>query len=330
MHKQNYKQLSSEERDKIAVLRAKGKSVNEIANYIRRDKSTISRELKRNGTIKRHLYWPHKADQRAKERKQKAGTRQRLKNQHIKNFVLKYIRLGWSPELITGRLAKTYPGFKISHEAIYQYVYTKEGREMNLKQNLPRAHRIRQRRGFSRKHRKAHIPSRIGIDQRPCDVEQRLQPGHWEVDSVVSRRPKLTALAISLERTSRFIHIRKIRRKTSLRFSNAIVNCLKDYPVYLKRTITYDNGSENVHHQRTNQKLGTQSFFCRPYHSWEKGSVEQVIGLIRRYLPKKTDLTKITRKELNRIESLLNHRPRKCLNFATPSEVFNSCVALPH
>ena len=326
-----YKNLSGEERDKIAVLRAQGYSLNHIAKVIGRHKSTLSRELNRNGTHRRGFsYWPHVASRKAKERKHKGGQRPRLKNRLIKSYIIQKIRLGWSPELISGRLPQKYIGCRISPETIYQFIYTKEGRDMKLKTHLPRAHRIRQRRGFTTKHRKAHIPARVDIDQRPSCVDWRIEPGHWEVDSVASRRPKLTALAISLERTSRFIHIKKIKRKTSLRFSSAIVDSLKDYPAYLRRTITYDNGPENVHHQRTNLKLGTRSFFCRPYHSWEKGSVEQVIGLIRRYLPKKTDLTKITRKELNRIESLLNHRPRKCLNFLTPSEVFNASVALPH
>lgn len=329
MHTPNYKNLSSEERDKIAVLRAKGQSLNAIAKRLDRHRSTISRELKRNGTRKRHLYWPHKAQQRAKERKKQAGRRPRLKHRSMKAHIIKHIRLGWSPELIAGRLTKAYPGSKISHEAIYQFIYTKEGRDLRLKRNLPRAHRIRQRRGFTRKHAKPHIPCRVGIEHRPLNVNLRLQPGHWEVDSVASRRPKLTALAVTLERTSRLIHLKKLKRRTSLRFSNALVKCLGRYPRDLRRTITYDNGSENVHHQRTNQKLGTRSYFCRPYHSWEKGSVEQAIGLIRRYVPKKTDFTKVTVREINRIENLLNNRPRKCLNFATPSEVFNAGVALP-
>ncbi len=329
MKSQIYLQLSSEERDKIAVLRAKGFSVSAIARNIGRDKSTVSRELRRNGTKKRRLYWPHKAQQRAKERKEQSGQRPRLKNRLMKKVIVEQIRLGWSPEIVSGRLSKVYPGSKISHEAIYQFIYTKEGRDMNLKQCLPRAHRIRQRRGFSRKHSKTHIPRRVDIDQRPAYVELRREAGHWEVDTIASRRPRLAALAVTLERTSRAIRLKKIIRKTSLRFSNAVIDCLKDYPQHLRRTITYDNGPENVHHQRTNQKLGTRSYFCRPYHSWEKGSVEQVIGLIRRYIPKKTDLTGISIRELRRIENLLNNRPRKCLNYDTPSEVFNTNVALP-
>lgn len=329
MHKKYYNQLSSEERDKIAVLRAQGTSINDIARIIGRNKSTISRELKRNGTSIYKVYLPHRAQERAQQRKQQAGQRPRLKTPGVRDYVIECIKMGLSPELIAGRLSFDHPDLKISYEAIYQFVYTKQGRDMNLKRYLPRAHRIRQRRGFTRKHRKAHIPARTLIEDRPKYIEQRLQVGHWEVDSISSRRTQLTALAIALERKSRWMHLTKLDRKTGRKFSNAIIRFLRSHPDCLRRTITYDNGPENVDHQRTNKELGTKSYFCQPYRSWEKGSVEQAVGLVRRFLPKKTDLAKISFKELNRIQNLINNRPRKCLNFQTPSEVFNCNVALP-
>lgn len=330
MHKNNYKQLSIEERDKIAVLHAQGQSIGNIASALERNKSTISRELRRNCTINRQLYWAHKAHLRAFWRKRQSARRPKLKSALIRGYVIKHLQQGWSPELIAGRLSKKHPQHKISYEAIYQFIYSKQGRDMNLKQFLPRAHRIRQRRGFTRKHRKAHIPSRILISQRPKIVTHRNQAGHWEVDTVSSRRTQLSALAITLERKSRIIHITQLDRKTSRKMSDAIIRSLQKYPVALKRTITYDNGPENVDHQRTNKLLGTKSYFCQPYHSWEKGSVESAIGLIRRFLPKKTDLATITKSQLRTIESLINNRPRKCLNYDTPQEVINRIVALAH
>ena len=124
------------------------------------------------------------------------------------------------------------------------------------------------------------------------------------------------------------IHLKKIKQKSSNLFSRAIEEWLKPYSSSLKRTITYDNGSENVEHLKTNKKLGTKSYFCNPYHSWEKGAVENAVGLIRRFLPKKTDFATVSSHKIKYIESLLNNRPRKCLNYKTPSEVFNSSVAL--
>ena len=330
MHKQTYKHLSCEERDKIAILRAQGFKTSEIARIIGRDKSTISRELLRNKSPVYDCYLPHKADRRAKERKCKSGQRPRLKNRELMAYVVRKLKMGWSPELISGRWSKEHPSVSISGEAIYQFIYNKkQHKEEDLTVYLPRFHRKRLPRGHSRKHRKSHIPQRISIEQRPQYIERRGQPGHWESDTIVSRQ-SLAAVAVMLERTSRVIHLKKIKQKSSALFSLAIEDRLKSYPSRLRRTITYDNGSENVEHRKTNKKLGTQSYFCNPYHSWEKGSVENAVGLVRRFLPKKTDFAKITQHHLNRIEYLINDRPKKCLDFQTPLEVLSHCVALAH
>lgn len=329
-NKSKYKHLSSEERDKIAILRAQGNSLNTIAQMIHRNKSTISRELKRNSSPTYDVYLPHRASQRAKSRKQAAGKRQRLKNSTIRAFVINNLKLRWSPELIAGSLPLYYPKHTISHEAIYQYIYDRHIRKQHdLTTFLIRAHNKRYIRGHSRKHRKSHIPNRTSIEKRPKYIEKRIQPGHWEADSMVSKQSK-SAIAVMVERKSRYIVLEKLLRKTALHFSSAIHSRLCDYPRHLRRTITYDNGSENVDHEIINKRLQTQSFFCNPYHSWEKGSVENSIGLVRRFLPKKTDFAKMTGQDLAYIEYLLNSRPRKCLQFKTPLEVFYSCVALPH
>ena len=144
---------------------------------------------------------------------------------------------------------------------------------------------------------------------------------------MVSRQSK-KSLAVSLERSSRLLHINKLTAKQSHKLVNALTRQLGCYPQQLRRTITYDNGSENVEHERINEALGTRSYFCNPFHSWEKGSVENSIGLVRRFLPKKTDFGIISRYRLRKIENLLNNRPRKCLVFQTPREVMNSSVAL--
>lgn len=330
MHKQTYKHLSGEERDKIAILRAQGFKTSTIAKIIGRDKSTISREMKRNKSPVYDCYLPHKADRRAKERKRKSGQRPRLKNKEIMTYAIEKLKLGWSPEIISGRWSKEHPNVSISHEAIYQFIYNKKQRkEEDLTVYLQRFHRKRMSRGHSRKHRKSHIPQRISIEQRPQYIERRRQPGHWESDTIVSRQ-SLAAVAVMLERTSRVIHLKKIKQKSSSLFSLAIEDRLKSYPSRLRQTITYDNGSENVEHIKTNKRLGTQSYFCNPYRSWEKGSVENAVGLVRRFLPKKTDFAKITQHHLNRIEYLINDRPKKCLDYQTPLEVLSLCVALAH
>ena len=144
---------------------------------------------------------------------------------------------------------------------------------------------------------------------------------------IIPRQSK-NALVITLERSSRLLHINKLAAKKSYRVVSALTERLGRYPETLRRSITYDNGSENVDHQKINQALGTRSYFCNPYHSWEKGSVENAISLIRRFSPKKPNFAIISPSQLKTIENLLNNRPRKCLNFKTPAKVFSACVAL--
>jgi IS30 family transposase len=328
MHKP-YQQIKQDERDLIAHYHAKGLSHAEIGRQIRRNKSTISRELRRNGSGVYDVYLAHKAHTRASIRKQESGQRPRLKDQRIKQYVIRKLKQGWSPEQISGDLKENHPGLSISHEAIYQFVYDKETlKTVNLKSYLPRANRIRRPRGHSRKHTKSRIPRRVSIEERPKYIDKRKQIGHWESDSMVSRASK-TSMVIILERATRYVKLAKVKANQAREVSGAINRRLGRLPGSVRRTITYDNGSENIEHERVNKVLGTSSYFCNPYHSWEKGSVENTVGLVRRFLPKKTDIAKITKEQIRKIENRLNHRPRKCLNFKTPYQLFTSSVALP-
>lgn len=325
----SYKQITQDERDLIAHLHAKGLARSEIARQMGRDKSTISRELRRNGSGIYDVYLAHKAQMRAVIRKSQSGQRPRLKSKRIKQYVIRKLKQGWSPEQISGQLKKIHPEIKISHEAIYQFVYDKETlKTMNLKTYLPRANRIRRPRGHSRKHKKISIPRRVSIDKRPKHIDKRQQVGHWESDTMISRASK-ASLVVLLERKTRYTKLAKIKAKEAREVSNAINRRLSRFPKLARKTITYDNGRENVEHERTNKTLGMRSYFCNPYHSWEKGSVENTVGLVRRFLPKKTDIAKITKEQIKKIENHLNSRPRKCLDFKTPYEVFTSSVALP-
>jgi IS30 family transposase len=322
-----YQHLSKEERDLIAVYKAQGCSLREIGASIGRDKTTISRELCRNAPeIHKGYYLSHKAQERAQGRWVAVHIRARLKSPFLRAYVERGLKAGWSPELIAGRLPLDQPGFRISHEAIYQYIYAER---QDLIRHLARHNRIRRRRGHSRKHRQSHIPNRVAITARPAVVAQRIRFGDWEADTMISRRSK-AALQILGDRASRLVRIRKLRHTTAAAVRQAITAMLAAYPADLRHTITYDNGHENVEHEQINQRLGTLSFFCNPYHSWEKGTVENLIGLIRRYLPKRTDLSKMRKDRIMAIENRLNSRPRKCLAYRTPFEVSRqlSCVAL--
>ena len=316
-----YKHLTNHDRDLLSVLKSKGQSVRKIAKVLQRSPATISRELKRNAPpVHTGYYLAHKAHDRAVNRAVASRTHERLKNDKIRKYVKRRIKHGWSPELVAGRLKKLHPELSISHEAIYQWIYA-DARE--LIPSLVRANRNRKRRGYSRRHKKTHIPARISIKERPEQVQSRQEPGHWETDTAVSRQ-SLAALQVSVERKTRLTKIAKLLRKGARPMSTALTRRLSRLPKWFRLSITYDNGSENTEHLRTNKVLGTKSYFCEPFHSWEKGTVENTIGLVRRFFPKKTDFAKVSKNRINSVERWLNHRPRKCLGFLTPLEADSS------
>lgn len=325
MKKTSYSHLTVEERDQISVLKAEGLSFRSIASELGRHHTTISRELDRNAPpVRKGRYLSHKAHERSVQTKSQAHQRDRLKNEEIQQYVEKGLSIHWSPEQISGRMASDLEGQTISHEAIYQYIYKERH---DLVEALTRHHRKRQKRGHSRKHRKPHIPNRISIEKRPKFIEKRIQAGHWERDSLVSRASK-ACLDVKVERKSRKVLLDKLKRKTAKYVRIVAITRLKRFPSHLRRSLTYDNGSEHAEHEKINKALGTRSYFCHPYSSWERGTNENTNGLIRRFLPKKTDFSKVSMKQIKRIEFLLNNRPRKCLNYRTPEEVFLRSGAL--
>lgn len=324
-----YTQLTLQEREKIFVLRARGKTATEIAGVLGRHKATISRELRRNRAPTYNRYSAHSANKRSMQRNKRRGRKRKLANKALRQHVVKkLLKEQWSPEIIAHRLVSDMPGTTISHETIYKFVYApKNSKRKELIRALTRQHYKRKHRGYSRKHCKAHIPSRISIKERPAIVLERTRFGDWEADTMVSRK-SLAAIAVVLERKSRYARLAKLTHKSAAWMRSAINRRLGRLPEHLRRTITFDNGSENVEHILINKRLGTQSYFCEPFHSYEKGSVEQVVGLVRRYLPKGCDLSRITSQQLRMIEKRINNRPRKCLQYLMPTEVYKNAVAL--
>jgi IS30 family transposase len=247
-----------------------------------------------------------------------------LKNELIRQYVAKHLPLGWSPEAIANRLSIDHKGHKISPEAIYQYIYTEKPEWI---QYLARCHKKRWKKGHSRKHYKSHIPNRVSIDERPHHIEKRKQEGHWERDSLIGRTGR-ACLDVKVERKARYVILDKLEQKTAEAVRNSLIFNLGILPENLRRSCTYDNGTENTDHGLVNAALGTKSYFCHPYASWQKGTVENTNGLIRRFFPKKTDFDNVSIEQIKKVESLLNNRPRKCLNYKTPKEVFDQCGAL--
>lgn len=320
-----YNQLSHKERDLIGMMLSEGKKAKEIGKILGRSPSTISRELSRNGSlVEGEYYFPNEAQKEARRRLSESRQIDRLKNNKIRRYVVKKLKIGWSPEIISGRLKEKSPDLKISHEAIYQWIY-KDAPEQIA--NLVRKHKRRRKKGQSRKHRKSHIPCRIAIDERPDYINKRKNIGHWESDSAVSRQSK-ESLHVMAERKSRLAIVSKIKNNKSKDVREVMVKRMSRIPDSAVKSFTYDNGSENVSHVMVNNDLKTKSYFCNPYRSWEKGTVENTIGLIRRFFPKKTDFRYVTEEEIKYVENWLNNRPRKCLAFKTPYEVFKQSVAV--
>ena len=323
--KGSYTHLCLSERREIYYLKHyKQCSVREIGRILKRSHSTISRELKRNSGCWCDQYYHNPAQLMADVRLRNRAIRDPLKNDITRQYVIRKLKDGWTPEIISGRLKLEESVDYVCHESIYQYIY-KNARE--LRECLPRQHKKRHKKYPYRKY-KTKITHKTSILDRPIEVDQRIQPGHWESDSIESKG-RTAALNVLLERVTRLTHISKLKSKKSIDTKKAIIGRLEKHHYDFVRSITYDNGVENAMHQETNEELKCTSYFCQPYHSWEKGAVEQVNGLIRRYIPKGTNLENISNKELREIEYKLNSRPRKCLGYKTPIEVYNEiCGAL--
>lgn len=318
-----YTQLSREERDRLSLLNAQGLSLREIGCRLGRNVSTVSRELNRNANPFEPNYLPHQAQEFTEHRQSKGHQRERLRAPRLKGYVTKMLKRGWSPERIAGRWKFLARG-RISHEAIYQWIYADA---RNLVPLLLRAHRRRSRFGRAKRPRSWAIPSRTPIQLRPPSISLREEAGHWECDTIIGKRCA-SALCVLVERKTRFVHLEKLPAKTAAAMRASLVRKLGRYPRRLRRSLTYDNGIENTQHVQTNQRLGTASYFCVPMHSWEKGSVENVAGLVRRHWPKKTDFNLVTDEQLQETEDWINSLPKKCLGFRTPTEARRSSVAL--
>lgn len=327
--KRVFKQLTLDDRIRIEIKYQDGLSFRDIAAYLGngRTAGSICREVggkPRRGTGKYQAY-----SSQAKALERRLGKKSaRLKNDFIRSYAKEKLKLGWSPEQISIRLPIDYPGNEISHEAIYQFVYAqinrggngkiKSGRE-DLRTYLSRRHTRRQTKGF-RQAQKAEKPMLPSIENRPAVVQNRKRIGDWEDDTMVSRQGAERLKTIN-ERVSGVVFIGKMKCGT-ISESNRVVNeQLGKIPEEIRKTLTRDRGTENFGYAELEENLNISCYFARAYCSQDRGSNENVNGLIRRFFPKKTDFSKISDEEINGVEYLLNTRPRKRHGGKTPLEV---------
>ncbi len=309
-----YKQLTSEQRYQISALKRMGHSPTEIAKELEVHKSTISRELSRNAGERG--YRPKQADEKASQRRVNAPHPERILKETWK-VIEEKLRQEWSPEQISGWLKKN-QAIRISHEWIYQYILTDQKADGDLYTHL-RQHGKRRKR-YGKYDRRGKLPNRVSIEERPEVVEQRERLGDWEIDTLVGKGHQ-GALVSLVERKSRYTLLQPVTQRLANLVADATILLLHPF-ADLVHTITGDNGKEFSEHVRIAETLKTNFYFAHPYSAWERGTNENTNGLVRQYFPKKTDFSKVPLSETKIAVDRLNHRPRKCLDFKTPFEVF--------
>ena len=307
-----YHQLTQGQRYQISALKKTGHSGTEIAEVIGIHKSTVSRELKRNHG--QRGYRPQQAQSLAMERRQKGVARIATETWTL---VEKLLRQDWSPEQISGRLKKEQK-VGISHEWIYHYVLEDKQAGGDLYRHL-RCQKKRRKR-YGKYDRRGKLPNCRSIEERPKVVERRKRLGDWEADTLLGKNHKPVMVSLT-ERKSRFTLLGKVPQRTAQAVRKQILRLL--LPVADKvHTLTSDHGKEFACHQQIAQALHLQFYFAHPYAAWERGTNENTNGLLRQYFPKKHNFQLVSKQEIEQAMSRLNFRPRKCLAFKTPFEVF--------
>src|SRR5262245_556698 len=314
-----YTQLSLEDRCEIARLQANGCSIRQIAATLDRAPSTIARELKRNRGRKVG-YKPSFAHEQAKARRWEGSRLEREPD--LRRAVLDRLAQGWSPEQVAGRLKRDASHRLVSYETIYRFIYAQIARtkDYSWRHYLPRAKSKRGWRGVRGGSPATFIQARIPIAQRPLEVHDRQTPGHWEADLMMFAKYGQAILTLH-ERCSRILIAARPETKNADRIAELIEQLIRPIPAQLRKTMTFDNGTEFARHTRLHS-LDLETFFCDTYAPWQKGGIENAIGRLRRMIPRKTDLATLSDHRFATLLNAYNATPRKCLDFKTPAEIF--------
>ncbi|MCH8079766.1 MAG: IS30 family transposase [Proteobacteria bacterium] len=322
--------LTLSEREEISRGIASHLSLRTIAVQLGRSPSTISREIKRNGGY--DSYRATQAEQAAWDRARRPQRCKLACHRTLSRIVAAKLRLNWSPEQIAGWLKNEYPGEEchhVSHETIYRslFVQARGVLKKELLQTLRSQRTIRRSRHASlKKDGLGQITNAVSIRERPASVEDRAVPGHWEGDLIAGS--KNSYIATLVERHTRYVMLAKVKNKDTESVVSALIKQSKKLPSELYKSLTWDRGKEMADHQRFTLATDIDVYFCDPSSPWQRGSNENTNRLLRQYFPKGTDLSIHSQTKLNAVARQLNERPRKTLEFQTPAERFNACVAL--
>lgn len=303
----------------IIEVRLRGKwGFRRIAGHLKRDHTVISREVKRN-TLKGKRYCAEEAQKLADNRSRKTNVRILERDPRLRTYVVQKIKNeGWSPEQVSGRL-KSEGLRSVSHEAIYQWIYTEAKwlyKYLRKKRRPERTHRSSRKKQFY-----GRIYERISIHDRMEVVNKKERFGDWESDTVLFRKQK-KCVSVQYERKSMLTRLHFVESKSADETYEALKASIESLPQGSWKSITFDNGLEGAYHGRIRDEYSLHTFFCDPFASWQKGGVENLNGLLRQYLPKDHNVQSLTSKTLYEIQEKLNNRPRKSLNYLTPNEVF--------
>lgn len=323
---ERYSQITQRDRYMIDSLRRQGFSLRTIAGEIGFTPGTVSRELARNSKPTKRWpageYDPERAHQRALRRRRRGRQHKLALQPALRALVRDYLAMGWSPQQIAGRLKREEGRPVISHESIYRFIYFRSAQKDYWHKLLPRAKNRRGRLGLRGGSPIETIKRRVCLAERPHAAENRQQPGHWEADLMLFGTHKRPIL-VAAERTSRFIAATKQPNKASDPTINQLAALFRPLPPEMRRTLTVDNGTEFAYHYRLNDDLGVATYFCDRHAPWQKGGVENAIGRLRRWLPRKTDISAFSQDDIDTIVQRYNNTPRKCLGYRTPEEVYN-------
>ena len=308
-----YRQLTSEERYALSMLRKQGYTVRGIARALGRAPSTVSREVRRNSR-KDGGYRPSTADDFARWRRSRSRRNERFTAADWV-LVLTLLKQHWSPEQISGRLRRD-GVLCISHESIYRHIW-RDKRHGGTRYKLLRQASKKRRKRYGAYDSRGRLAGKRHISERPAAVEARTQHGHWEIDTVLgSTKPCIVTL---VERSTGYVMIGKLRARTVAELNRATIALISGAPSPV-HTITADNGTEFHGYTQIESATGARFFFATPHHSWERGSNENANGLIRQYLPKRKSMARLSQARCAKIATKLNTRPRKRLDYLTPKE----------
>lgn len=323
----SYTRLSLQEREELSLGLLAGLSLRAMASALGRAASTLSREIRRNSAG-----WDYRAvraQRYARQRRAGCGWRRLDRDVRLRGWVLGRLRRYWSPQQIARELKRHFardPKMRLSHEALYTYLYVLP--RGALRQELLaclRQHRKRRRPRSRGEDRRGQITEMISIEERPAEVADRAVPGHWEGDLIMGRANR-SALGTLVERTTRTLILVPLKNKQAHQVRKAYTREVKTLPRQMRLSMTYDRGKEMAEHRLFTQQTQMKVYFANPMSPWERGTNENTNGLLRQFFPKGTDFSKLTRRQIKRVQHLMNERPRKVLDWRSPYEAFNELL----